>query len=323
MKIAVLGAGGVAKDMAATLVLMKDVERYAVAARDYDRAKAFAEQYGFKKAYGSYRELTEDPEVELVYIATPHSHHYEHATLCLEHGKHVLCEKAFTANAGQAEKLIELAESRHLLVAEAIWTRYQPMSALPQEIIQSGEIGEVTSVTASFGVPLFHVQRMTDPELAGGALLDLGVYPITFASIVLGGEVKEAVTAAVLTDRHVDARNSITLIYEGGQMAVLNSNMESFTDSRGVVNGTKGYIVVEGINNFREIRVYVPGKNQEKRYGRPADQISGYEYEVRSAMKAIREGHTECPEMPHHEILRVMKLMDGLREKWGVRFPFE
>ncbi len=273
MKIAVLGAGGVAKDMAATLVLMKDVERYAVAARDYDRAKAFAEQYGFKKAYGSYRELTEDPEVELVYIATPHSHHYEHATLCLEHGKHVLCEKAFTANAGQAEKLIELAESRHLLVAEAIWTRYQPMSALLQEIIQSGEIGEVTSVTASFGVPLFHVQRMTDPELAGGALLDLGVYPITFASIVLGGEVKEAVTAAVLTDRHVDARNSITLIYEGGQMAVLNSNMESFTDSRGVVNGTKGYIVVEGINNFREIRVYVPGKNQEKRYGRPADQI--------------------------------------------------
>lgn len=323
MKIAVLGAGGVAKDMAATLVLMKDVERYAVAARDCGRAKAFAEQYGFKKAYGSYQELAEDPEVELVYIATPHSHHYEHAKLCLEHGKHVLCEKAFTANAGQAEELIELAKSRRLLVAEAIWTRYQPMSALLQEIIQSGEIGEVTSVTASFGVPLFHVQRMTDPLLAGGALLDLGVYPITFASIVLGGEVKEVVTAAVLTDRQVDARNSITLIYEGGQMAVLNSNMESFTDSRGVVNGTKGYIVVEGINNFREIRVYVPGKKQEKRYGRPADQISGYEYEVRSAMKAIREGSIECPEMPHHEILRVMKLMDGLREKWGVRFPFE
>ena len=149
MKIGILGAGGIAVQMAKTVAGMKDVENYAVAARSLERAQAFAEKYGFSKAYGSYEEMLADPLVDLVYIATPHSHHYLHAKMCLEAGKNVLCEKAFTVNADQARKLFTLAKEKNLLITEAIWTRYMPSRKMIDDIISSGVIGEVTAVTAN------------------------------------------------------------------------------------------------------------------------------------------------------------------------------
>ena len=186
MKIGILGAGGIAVQMAKTVAGMKDVENYAVAARSLERAQAFAEKYGFSKAYGSYEEMLADPLVDLVYIATPHSHHYLHAKMCLEAGKNVLCEKAFTVNADQARKLFALAKEKNLLITEAIWTRYMPSRKMIDDIISSGVIGEVTAVTANLNYAISEVERIRKPELAGGALLDVGVYTINFASMVLG-----------------------------------------------------------------------------------------------------------------------------------------
>lgn len=322
MKFAILAAGNIARSMAQAVTGISEIERYAVACRDYDRARAFADKWGFEKAYGSYEEMVKDPEVELVYVASPHSHHYEHAKLCLEHGKHVLVEKAFTVNAVQAEELIQISREKNLLLAEAIWTRYMPSRKMIDDIVTSGVIGNVTSLTANLGYPLAQVDRMQNPALAGGALLDLGVYPINFALMTFHSEVKTASSTAILSDRGIDWMNSITLTFEDGKMAVLHSNMLAVTDRQGVINGDKGYIEVQNINNCEEIRVYDLDRNLTARYERP-EQINGYEYEVQACVKAIREGKIECEEMPHAETLKVMKLMDGLRKEWNMKFPCE
>lgn len=322
MKMAILGAGGIARTMAYTMSRMEEVECYAVAARDYERARCFADEYGFEKAYGSYEEMVMDPEVELVYIATPHSHHYEHTELCLHHGKHVLCEKAFMANAWQAEKVIKLARSKNLLLAEAIWTRYMPMRKTLDEVIASGIIGEVYSLTANLGYVIDHVPRLVDPALAGGALLDVGVYTINFASMVFGDQIKSVMSTAILTETGVDAQNSITICYEDGKMALLHSSMMALTDRRGIIHGSKGFIEVKNINNCEEIEVYDLERNLIRKYNTPP-QITGFEYQVAACMQAIHNGEVECAQMPHSEIIRIMKCMDELRATWGVKYPFE
>ena len=176
MNIGFIGAGQIANTMAYTMQRMEDVNLYAVAARDLDRAEAFAARYGFEKAYGSYGEMLLDPNVELVYIATPHSHHAEHMKLCIAHGKHVLCEKAFTLNAAQAREVAALAKEKGVYVAEAIWTRYMPSRAMINEVLASGVIGNITAMTANLCYPVSSRERCIQPELAGGALLDVGIY---------------------------------------------------------------------------------------------------------------------------------------------------
>lgn len=322
MKMGILGAGNIGGAMARTIAGMDKVEAYAVGARDLARAEAFAAQYHFTKAFGSYEEMLSDPELELVYVATPHSHHYEHVKLCLEHGKHVLCEKAFTVNAKQAVELFEMAKSKNLLLTEAIWTRYMPMRKTLDEIAASGVIGEITSLTANLGYVVGHLPRMQEPGLAGGALLDLGVYPINFASMVFGDKIREVSSSAVLTESKVDAVNSITLIYEDGKMAQLHSNMMAATDRRGMIYGDKGYIEVQNINNCEGIRVFDTNHKLIAEYETPK-QITGYEYEVEACMEAIAKGELECPQMPHKESIRIMELMDSLRAQWGVKYPNE
>lgn len=322
MKIGILGAGAIAKSMAETINNMEDAANYAVASRDYERAEAFAKEFGFAKAYGSYEEMLSDKEVDLVYVATPHSHHYEHVKLCLNYGKHVLCEKAFAINAKQAEEMFALAKERGLLLTEAIWTRYMPMRKTLDEVIASGIIGDISMLTANLGYVISHKPRLVDPALAGGALLDVGIYPINFALMALGNDIESITSTAVLTDKGVDAQNSITLVYRDGKMAVLNSSMLSLSDRLGVINGSKGFIVVENINNCEKIRVYDLNRKELTCYEAPK-QISGYEYEVRACIRAINEGKLECEEMPQAETISVMKLMDGLRKEWGVIYPGE
>lgn len=320
MKIAILGPGRIAVHMAEALSGLPEAERYAVASRDYDRAKKFADQWRFEKAYGSYEEMLEDPQVELVYVATPHSHHYRHAKMCLEHGKNVLVEKAFTVNAAQAEALAKLAGEKGLLLAEAIWTRYMPCRKMIDELLESGVIGSVSSLTANLGYELTGKERLQEPGLAGGALLDLGVYPINFALMAFDGKVKKVDSSAVMSPKGIDWINSITLTFEDGKMAVLHSNMLAPTDRLGVIYGDRGYIEVQNINNCEEIRVFDPDHKMTARYPVP-EQINGYEYEVLACMKAIREDRTECGEMPLNETVRVMKILDLIRSQWGMKFP--
>ena len=320
MKLGILGAGGIASTMAKTVAGMKDVEAYAVAARDLERARVFAQKYEVKKAYGSYEEMLADDEVELVYIATPHSHHYLHAKMCLEAGKNVLCEKAFTVNAEQAQKLFDLAKEKKLLITEAIWTRYMPSRKMINDIIESGVIGEVTAVTANLSYTVSHVERIRKPELAGGALLDVGVYPINFASMVLGDKVKD-VKATAIFQNGVDILDSIAMVFEGDRMATLQCGAREISDRMGSIFGTRGYMQVQNINNPEKITVFDTDHKEVASYVVP-EQISGYEYEVESCMKAIQEGKLECPEMPHAETIRIMKILDDIRKSWNYEIPW-
>lgn len=322
MKIGILGAGNIAQNMANTLNAMEDAQFYAVGSRSMEKAEKFAKEYGAEKAYGSYEDLVSDPEVELVYIATPHSHHFEHAKLCIEHGKPVLCEKAFMANAKQAKEIFELAKEKKVFITEAIWTRYLPSRKMIDDVIASGEIGEITFVTANLGYDIKDVERMQRPELAGGALLDVGIYPLTFISMVLGNEIKEVVSTCTKTATGMDEQNAIILKYDNGVMAMAHSGMLAGTEQYGIVYGTKGYLIAENINNVTGIKVYTKDRKLVREFSVPK-QITGFEYQVRASMKAIREGRLECEEIPHEESVIMMELMDRLRADWGVRYPFE
>ena len=322
LKMAILGAGGIATMMAKTISQMENVTCYAIGSRSLEKAEAFAQKYGFQKAYGSYEELVKDEEVELVYIATPHSEHFENAMLCIRHKKPVLCEKAFTANAKQAKELLDYARKEKVFITEAIWVRYLPMLQTIRQELADGVIGSPTMLTANLGYLINEVPRLQRPDLAGGALLDVGVYPINFARMIFGDRIVKISSACTYTDSGVDEQDSITFLYEDGKVAQLAASMLGLSDRRGTIYGTKGFMVIENINNFESLTVYDTNYREVKRIDRPA-QITGYEYEVEACMRALSEGKLECGEMPHEETLRVMELMDGLREEWGVKFPFE
>lgn len=321
MNIGILGAGGIARKMAYTLNQMENVTLMAIGSRSDEKARAFAEEFQIPKAYGSYAALAEDDSLDLVYIATPHSRHDADCMLCLENGRNVLCEKAFTANAAQAERVIAYAEEKGLFLSEAIWTRFMPMRFTLDKIIADGVIGEISSLTANLGYSLHHVERLQRPELAGGALLDLGVYPINFARMVFGGEITDMQSSCIKNAYGVDAVDSMIITFAGHKTAVLHSTMLANTDRRGIIYGEKGRIEFDNINNCEGIRVIL-NDGTTCRYETPV-QISGYEYEVLASVKAISEGRTECLEMPHRETIRVMEIMDQLRKQWGVKYPFE
>ena len=320
--IGIMGTGNIAEIMARTIDKMKGVKVYAVASREKVKADVFAGKHGCKKAYGSYEELVKDPKIDLIYIATPHSEHYANAKLCIMNGKPVLCEKAFTANAKQAEEIFQLAEEKGVLITEAIWTRYMPMLTTIREVLGSGVIGEPKTLTANLGYQIGGVERLQNPALAGGALLDVGVYTLNFALMLLGNSIEKIHSCCTYTESGVDEQNTITLQYIDGKTAVLNSSMVSISDRKGIIYGTKGFVIVENINNFESISVYDSSYKRVAFYKAPK-QISGYEYEVEASMKAIRSHQLECSEMPHSETLRVMRMMDGLRKEWGIEYPFE
>ena len=322
MNIGFLGAGRIAHTLASTMARMEDVNLYAVAARDLDRAEAFAAQYGFQKAYGSYTEMLSDPNVELVYIATPHSHHAAHMKLCIEHGKHVLCEKAFTLNASEAREVALLAKEKGVYVAEAIWTRYMPSRQIINDVLSSGVIGKITSLTATLCYPVTHKERCIRPELAGGALLDVGIYCLNFALMHFGDDIERMDSSVSFLNTGVDAQESITLHYRDGKMAVLTAGMLSRSDRKGIFYGEKGYIIVENINNPQSISVFDTNDNLLQKIDVPA-QITGYEYEIREAMARIHAGYTEAASMPLRETIAVMERMDALRRDWGLVYPIE
>jgi len=319
-KIAIIGTGGIAEKMAFTVEAMENVEIYAVVSRTSENARRFAERWNVKKAFHSQDEMLNDENIELVYIATPHSNHYEEARRCLLKGKPVLCEKAFTATAKQAEELLRISKEKNVFITEAIWTRYMPLSKTIIELVKSGIIGKPMFLTANLGYPNHFMERLINPALAGGALLDLGVYPINFASMVLGPDIKKTVSSCTLTDTKVDGQNSITMTFAEGAMAVLCSTIYAKTDRQGIISGEKGHIIVENINNPQKVTVIGEDYQVVKEYERPP-QITGYEYQIYASMEAIREGRIEATDMPHAETLRIMRLMDNLRKEWGVRYP--
>lgn len=322
LKVGILGAGGIASVMADTIGRMSTACNYAVASRDLKKSRDFADKWGVTKAYGSYEEMLNDPGVELVYIATPHSHHYPHAKMCLEHGKHVLCEKAFTVNAQQAEELFRISREKHLLITEAIWTRYLPMRGTINEVLRSGIVGRPWLLTANLGYMISQVPRLKEPELAGGALLDVGVYPLNFAAMVFGNDPVSITGTTILSEKGVDTQDSITLKYADGRMAVLNATMMGMSDRRGIIDCDNGMLEIINVNNPEELRVYNKDRVLIAAYKAPK-KITGYEYEVEACIRALDAGGIECPMMPHAETVRMMQWMDDLRRQFGVRYPEE
>lgn len=322
LKIGVLGCGAMAACMAKTLRLSPELLPYACGSRSLEKAREFAAAQGFEKAYGSYEELLRDPQVDLVYIATPHSRHGEDIALCAHYHKPVLCEKSFTLNETQAQEAIRAADDAGIFLTEAIWTRYLPMAKILRDFAHSGKIGRITSVTANLGYAVSDRDRVRNPLLGGGSLLDVGVYCLTFFSLILGDDVREVKATAELSDGGIDLQCCATLTYAGGARAQLYSSIVNPTDRMGIIYGTEGYAIVGNVNNYEYLEIYGPDHKLLERIDRPA-YLTGYEYQFAACEKAIRAGQRECEEMPHAETLTVMRLMDRIREAAGISYPCE
>ncbi len=328
MNVAILGAGSIARSMCRTVLGMKalgrPVEMYAVASRSLEKAQAFAQENGVLHAYGSYEEMLADPAVSLVYIATPHSLHAEQMKLCIRYGKPVLCEKAFTPNLHQAEEVLDLAREKGVYIAEALWPRYMPSRWIINDLLAQGVIGEPRMLYSNLCYAVEHKERITRPELAGGALLDLGVYVLNFASMVFGDDIVRINSTVELMDTGVDRTETITIKYRDGKMAQLMASTAFNSDRRCVIYGTKGFLTVDNVNNPAFVEIF--DKDERIHPIRHIDlpkQITGYEYEVEACLRDLRAGNLEPQEMPHEQTKMLLHQMDALRAIWHIKFPFE
>ena len=325
IKLGIIGAGWIADKMGETLTGLKNPEiiPYAISSRSLEKAQAFAKQWGFQKAYGSYEEMLADPEVNLVYIATPHSHHFAHSKMAIEAGKAVLCEKAFTANAREAEELIALAHEKKVFITEAIWTRYMPLSQNIMELINSGSIGRPRLLVASLCYAMEGKERIVRPDLCGGALLDLGVYCINFARMFFGSDFETLNTNCIKGESGTDMYDTIVLKYADGKMANLVTSCFGRCNREGLIVGDDAYIVVDNVNCPQAARVYDKDYKLIAEYFPPKGQVTGYEWQVLACKEALENGWLESPYMPHAETISIMKQMDDLRKEWGVKFPMD
>ncbi len=320
--IGILGLGNIARKMASTVNLMDDVNLYAVASRSIDKAELFKEEHFAEVAYGSYLELVQDENIDLVYIAVPHSHHAKLIELAINNNKPVLCEKAFTTNLEEAKRVIALAHEKKVFVAEAIWTRYLPSRYIIEQLLESDIIGKISLIDSNLGYKVVENERINKIELAGGALLDLTVYPINFTCMFLGSDIKNINSTVIKMKSGVDGIENVTFVYNNGILATLNTSVYSRLNRKGVIYGSKGYIEIENINNPEKISIY----NEEGELSQeilPPEQLTGFEYQVNACFDAIDEGLLEPKQMPHSEILRMMEIMDQLRKSWDIVFPWE
>lgn len=322
MKFGILATGPMAQTFTDTLAKMAEVELYAVASRSLDKAIAFKEKNHFTKAYGSYLELLEDEDVEIVYIVTPQNTHFELMKMCIEHNKPVLCEKAFTLNANQAKEIKRLANEKKVFVAEALWPRYMPSRKIIDEAINSGIIGTPKVLTGNLSYIIYMNKRIVDINLGGGALLDVGVYGLNFALMHFGTDIAKIDSSVQFTDTGVDGQETITLHYSNGRIASLTHGIYSRSDRKGIVWGDKGYLIIENINNPSSIDAYDTSDNLLKHYDIPK-QISGYEYEIQECIDCVKQGKIESDSIPLNDSIVLMETMDKIRNIWGLKYPQE
>ena len=322
MNVGIIGAGHIGGKIARTLAQTAGIDCLAVASRSKEKADNFASEFGIPRAYGSYEELLDDPNVDLMYIATPHSHHFDVTMEAIRKGKPCLVEKAFMANAAQTKAVLDLSKEKKVFVAEAMWTRYQPAADIIRRLISYGRVGRVRQISATLSYSIEHKDRIMKPELCGGALLDLGVYAINFVRMVCSNPIERISSQCILSDTGVDLSETISMVLSGGIQANIQSSACCAGFNTAVVSGSDGYMVIDNVNNPRSIRLYAIGGIFKEEITVP-DCISGYEYEFEACRDAIAAGLIEPPQMPHGEILFIMELMDSLRKEWGVRYPMD
>ncbi|WP_420485478.1 Gfo/Idh/MocA family protein [Intrasporangium calvum] len=322
----ILAPGGIANEFAAAVASGTASTVVAVGSRSEQRARDFAGRHGVPRAYGSYAELVADDTVDAVYIASPHSEHHDHALLAIEAGKPVLVEKAFTRNVTEARAVIRAGADRGLLVAEAMWARYLPHYDVVRQVVDDGLLGDVVLVRADHSQRLFPdgPDRLALPELAGGALLDLGVYPVAFADHLLGPPASVAARGS-LTELGVDSTVGIVLAYASGAVAVLTSSMLARTPCGAEIVGTAARLEIDGpFYSPTGMRLLSPaGEVLAERPGALPDPLRGFSYQAAEFARCLAAGSRESSYVPHAATLRVMSTMDEIRAQVGVRYPGE
>lgn len=316
----ILSTGTIAKNFAETAKQMADVTITAVASRSQKNADEFGWKYGIAHRYDSYEALAKDPDVDIVYVATPHSRHYEDVKLMIEHGKHVLCEKSFTVDAKEAESLFALAKEKGVFLMEAFWTKLCPIYREIERVIASGAIGEIRTVTAQYGYTTAREARKFDPALAGGTLLDIGVYAIGFACMMLGYQMDEIRSRLIMNSVGTDAYDAIYM-RRGDAFAQLTCAIGANIPLHGAVYGTRGYIDIPDFKNPQKATVFYDGRSPQ--VFTHVFEVNGFEYEIREAMDCVRDGRTESALMTPEQTIAVMRIMDEIRIQNGLRFPFE
>jgi predicted dehydrogenase len=318
----ILGAGGIAGSFADAVTAHTRAQLVAVGSRNRDRASRFATAHGIPTTHLGYRDLVTDPQVDAVYVATPHSEHREHALLAIAAGKHVLVEKSFTRNAGEAQDVFDAARAAGVFVMEAMWTRFLPHVAAIHQVVDAGEIGDIVVITADHGQRFRHdpKSRLFDPALAGGALLDLGVYPISFTHDFLG--VPDSVHAVgQLTDTGVDGQISAVLTYGDRVQASLTTTLWARTPTRAHISGTEGHIQVDG--SFYAPTSFTVTRHDGARWSFERPGRQGLQYEAAEVARRVAAGDTESPRMTWQGTVDVMRTMDEVRRQIGVAYPGE
>jgi predicted dehydrogenase len=347
LKWGIIGAGGIATVFTRS-VLKNGGNIFAVASRSQEKAQKFIDQFNFeyattsdgaknspriKKAYGSYEELLADPEIDVIYVANPHSEHHEWAIKALEAGKPVLCEKSIARNAKEAREIYAKAKEKGLFCMEAMWTRFLPHILELQKVITSGQIGEILAVQADFGIQKDYSDinhRLFNPDLAGGALLDLGIYPVSFAQMILGTPDK-VIASGVLTPNGVDANSAIIYEYSSGARALLHTTNLAVTPTVASITGTKGRIEVSKpfyrpstfkvTLNTGEVYQYNARVEQEELLGK--EDRFGMEFEAAEVECQILAGNIESPKIPHQTSIDIMEICDEIRAQLDFKFPGE
>jgi predicted dehydrogenase len=320
----VIGPGNIANTFAKAIAPSKKGKILAVASRSKERAAAFAKTYEIEKIYTDYEQMLADPEIDIIYIATPHNFHYQQAKMCLEAGKHVLVEKPCTVNAEQMRKLVELAESKKLLLQEALWSRFMPCLSQLRQLLNEGIIGDIQYIQSEIGFAFQNREksRLLKAELAGGSLLDLGIYSITVSQFFLQEHPDRVDAMGQLTDQQVDGHVFANMSYASGRYAQFTCSMLSQTSNTMRIVGTEGYVNLpacfwdtDKADVFRDNKLV-----QTIDIPHP---VNGFEYEIEQSMLCIEQNKRCSDLMSHHDSVEVLNVMDNIRKQIGVQFPQE
>ena len=324
-RFGILSTGNIAHRFAHDLALMNDVEIAAVGSRNLSSAQAYAQELSVPRAYGSYEEVAADPDVDIVYIGTPHVFHKENTVMCLKAGKPVLCEKAFAMNAAEAGAMIDMARDKGAFLMEAMWSRFFPVWVKVRELLAEGRIGEVRSIDADFGFAANPdpESRVFKRELGGGALLDIGIYPVSLALMVFGREPDGIASVVDMGTTGVDEEEGIVLDFGDGRHAVINCSLRVNMETAAAIYGTKGYIRIPR-KFFKPERLVVGNYDDESQEEFVFDLDGyGFTYEVREVMRCLHEGALESSIMSHADSRAALRTLDRIRAQWGLTYPGE
>jgi predicted dehydrogenase len=319
----IIGTGGIAKTFAGDLALLPDAALVAVGSRSQSSADSFADRFGVVRRHASYEELVTDPDVDAVYVATPHPSHHDSAMLAIDAGKAVLVEKPFTINAAEARSLIDAARAKGTFLMEAMWTRFLPDVARIRELLAEGRLGDVRSMTADHGQWFAQDphHRLFAPELGGGALLDLGIYPLSFASMVYGSPTRVTATAD-MTSTGVDAQTAVVLQYEGGRQSVSFTTLEAMSANRLCISGTDARLEIDSVF-YRPNSFTITTRAGVAERFEFADEGHGIRHQAAEVGRCLRAGLAESPILTLDETLSIMETLDEVRRQIGLRYPSE